>query len=132
MRKKVIKIIAFAALIGILSGNVFATTAPTPSTYSNEKKMQPFILDNFKVIEMTLKHFHVDSAKLANYIKEGKKLEDVLKAEKISVRRFKKRVIEEYFKAVQEGVANKQLTQEQACQLKTAIKETVKGWLPKK
>lgn len=148
MRQKVIKTIAFIVLVGMMCGSAFATEqgmpvqqgAPTqepvkqttPSTYSNEKKSQPFILDNFKVIEMTLNHFGVDNTKLADYIKQGKKLEDVLKAERISVRRFKKRVVEEYFKAVEEGVANKQLTTEQANQLKTAIKETVKGWLPRK
>jgi len=154
MRRKEIKIIAFSVLVCMMCGSVFATVTtpagqtaaptqvprptptptptPTPSTQPNEKKDQPFILDNFKVIEMTLNHFGVDSIKLANYIKQGKKLEDVLKAEKISVKKFKKQVVEEYFKAVQEGIANEQLTEEQASQLKSAIKETVKGWLPRK
>lgn len=111
-----------------------STQAPqtTPGTYSNGKKAQPFILDNFKVIEMTLNHFGVDRAKLADYIKQGKKLEDVLKAERISVRRFKNQVVKEYFKVVEDGLANNQLTEEQADQLKAAIRETVKGWLPRK
>lgn len=146
MRKKIAKIIAFIGLGSMLAVNLLASqpdrvlqstpqqqtpNQTTPSVY-DQKKPQPFILDNFKVIEMTLKHFGIDSAELANYIKEGKKLEDVLKEEKISVKRFKRRVMEEYFKAVDEGVANKQLTKEQASQLKNAIKDTVKGWLPRK
>jgi hypothetical protein len=173
MRKKEIKIIAFAVLACMICSSTFATTttpagqtspngtptstvAPTPTptptpmptstgapastqvpqtnsgNYSNGKKSQPFVLDNFKVIEMTLSHFGVDSTKLADYIRQGKKLEDVLKAERISVRRFKRKIIEEYYKAVEEGVANNQLTEEQADKLKSAIKETVKGWLPRK
>lgn len=108
------------------------TPQTAPGSSSNGKKTQPFILDNFKVIEATLGHFGVDSAKLADYIRQGKKLEDVLKAEKISVKKFKKQVVTEYFKAVEQGLDEGQLTEEQANQLKNAIQETVKGWLPRK
>ncbi|WP_069998015.1 hypothetical protein [Cellulosilyticum sp. I15G10I2] len=103
-----------------------------PNDPSKQSQAQPFVLDNFKVIETTLKSFGVDSRELANYIKQGKKLEDVLKAEKISIRKFKKQVMAEYFKVVDQGVTNKQLTTQQASQLKKAIKETVKSWLPRK
>jgi hypothetical protein len=110
-----------------------ATPRPTATPAPNNSiRPQPFVLDNFKVIERTLKCFGVDSTELANYIKEGKKLEDVLRAERISTKKFKRQVLKEYYKAVEEGVANKQLTEEQAKQLKMAIKETVKGWLPRK
>ncbi len=101
-------------------------TKPTP-----DQKAKPFMLDNFKVIANTLAGLGVDEAKLTSYIKEGKKLEDVLKAEKISTRKFKKCVIKEYNRVVDQAVKNKQLTCEQAKQLKAAIKQTIKNWLPK-
>ena len=96
------------------------------------QKQKPFMLDNFKVIATTLGRFGVDEGKLTNYIKEGKKLEDVLKIEKISTRKFKKAIIKEYNKVVDEGVKNKQITCEQSKQLKVAIKQTIKDWLPQK
>ena len=113
-------------------------TCPTkPSTCPNKpstcpNKPQPFALDNFKVIQATLAGCGVDEQELAAYIKQGKKLEDVLKEEKISTRKFKKRVLKEYCKVIDQAVKDGQLTNEQGAQLKEAIKETVKNWLPKK
>ena len=108
------------------------TTKPGPCTKpAQDQKAKPFMLDNFKVIANTLAGLGVDEAKLTSYIKEGKKLEDVLKVEKISTRKFKKCVIKEYNRVVDQAVKNKQLTCEQAKQLKAAIKQTIKNWLPK-
>ncbi len=108
------------------------STKPGPCTKpAQDQKAKPFMLDNFKVIANTLAGLGVDEAKLTSYIKEGKKLEDVLKAEKISTRKFKKCVIKEYNRVVDQAVKNKQLTCEQAKQLKAAIKQTIKNWLPK-
>ena len=113
-------------------------TKPAPSCKMKSKckpgsqKQKPFMLDNFKVIATTLGRFGVDEAKLTTYIKEGKKLEDVLRIEKISTRKFKKAIIKEYNKVVDEGVKNKQITCEQSKQLKSAIKQTIKDWLPQK
>ncbi len=108
------------------------STKPTPCPETApEQKNKPFMLDNFKVIANTLAGLGVDEAKLTCYIKEGKKLEEVLKLEKISTRKFKKCVIKEYNKVVDNAVKNKQLTCEQAKQLKVAIKQTIKNWLPK-
>lgn len=108
------------------------STKPAPCTKPTpDQKAKPFMLDNFKVIANTLAGLGVDEAKLTSYIKEGKKLEDVLKAEKISTRKFKKCVIKEYNRVVDQAVKNKQLTCEQAKQLKAAIKQTIKNWLPK-
>lgn len=104
--------------------------APAPKAQT-EQKEKPFMLDNFKVIANTLAGLGVDEAELTSYIKEGKKLEDVLKLEKISTRKFKKCIIKEYNKVVDEAVKNKQLTCEQGKQLKVAIKQTIKNWLPK-
>lgn len=100
-----------------------------PKTPMNQKE-KPFMLDNFKVIANTLAGLGVDEAELTSYIKEGKKLEDVLKIEKISTKKFKKCIIKEYNKVVDEAVKNKQLTCEQGKQLKIAIKQTIKNWLP--
>ncbi len=114
------------------------STCPNkPSTCPNKKpecpnKPKPFALDNFKVIQATLASCGVDGQELAEYIKQGKKLEDVLKAENISVSKFKKRVLKEYCKVINEAVKSGQLTNEQGAQLKDAIKDTVKNWLPKK
>ena len=108
------------------------STKPGPCTKpAQDQKAKPFMLDNFKVIANTLAGLGVDEAKLTSYIKEGKKLEDVLKVEKISTRKFKKCVIKEYNRVVDQAVKNKQLTCEQAKQLKAAIKQTIKNWLPK-
>nr|WP_302599557.1 hypothetical protein [uncultured Cellulosilyticum sp.] len=114
------------------------STCPNkPSTCPNKKpecpnKPKPFALDNFKVIQATLASCGVDEQELAAYIKQGKKLEDVLKAENISVRKFKKRVLKEYCRVINEAVKSGELTNEQGAQLKEAIKDTVKNWLPKK
>lgn len=111
---------------------VAPTVKPAPAPKSQtEQKEKPFMLDNFKVIANTLAGLGVDEAELTSYIKEGKKLEDVLKLEKISTRKFKKCIIKEYNKVVDEAVKNKQLTCEQGKQLKVAIKQTIKNWLPK-
>lgn len=136
MKKRWIQSITAILLICMVGGSVMGAsqvpgTQTTPGSYQVEKK-RPFMLDNFKVIEATLKGFGVDQNELRAYIGQGKKLEDVLKIEKISLKKFKKQVVKEYFKVVDEGVANKQLTEEQAKQLRKAITETVKGWLPKK
>ena len=98
----------------------------------NTEKQKPFTLDHFKMIINTLKKMGVEESKVVTYIKEGKKLEDILKAEKINTRKFKKCIIKEYFKVVDEAVGNGQITKEQAKQLKAAIKETICNWLPKK
>ncbi len=135
LTKKVIGYI----LIGLLALPSFASPASSPSTQPTQQptqqqqnKVNPFVLDNFKVIATTLKDLGVTQDELMTYIREGKKLEDVLKVRKIPVKKFKKTVLIEYYKVVDEGVAKKQLSEEQATQLKTAIQETVKGWLPKK
>lgn len=110
-----------------------STTNPSTTDAPNQSRQtKPFTLDNFKVIENTLKCFGVDSRELAQYIKQGKKLEEVLKEERISVKKFKKQILREYYKTIDEAIMNKQLTQKQSTQLKKAIKDTVKGWLPRK
>ncbi|WP_054743796.1 hypothetical protein [Cellulosilyticum ruminicola] len=106
-----------------------STCPGKPNACPNKPK--PFALDNFKVIQATLAGCGVDEQELAAYIKQGKKLEDVLKEEKISTRKFKKRVLKEYCKVIDQAVKDGQLTNEQGAQLKEAIKETVKNWLPK-
>ena len=98
----------------------------------NTEKQKPFTLDHFKMIVSALKKMGVEENQIVTYIKEGKKLEDILKAEKISTKKFKKCIIKEYFKVVDEAVKNGQITVEQCKQLKSAIKETIKNWLPKK
>ena len=106
-----------------------------PKLHQDEKnceKKRPFTLDHFKMIVNTLKKMGVEENQIVTYIKEGKKLEDILKAEKINTKKFKKCITKEYFKVVDEAVKNGQITVEQSKQLKTAIKETIKNWLPKK
>ena len=98
----------------------------------NAEKQKPFTLDHFKMITNALKKMGVSENQIVSYIKDGKKLEDILKAEKISTKKFKKCITKEYFKVVDEAVNNGQITTEQSKQLKGAIKETIKNWLPKK
>ncbi|PHV71428.1 hypothetical protein CS063_05100 [Sporanaerobium hydrogeniformans] len=133
---KLIKKISVIALAGLLAlPSLAASTTPAPSsapTTQESIQSKPFVLDNFKVIATTLNRLGVSKEDLLTYIQEGKKLEDVLALRKISAKKFKKVVLNEYFKVVDEGVAMKQLSAEQAAQLKAAIQETVKGWLPKK
>lgn len=93
-----------------------------------EKKT--FTLDHFKMIVCTLKQLGMQESEIADYIKQGKKLEDILKAEKINPKKFKKCIIKQYNKVIDEGAKEGQLTKEQCKQLKVAIKETVKNWLP--
>lgn len=121
-----------------------ATTSPEasqgakPSVCPNTKEMpqkeqqKPFTLDHFKMIVNALKKVGVEESQIVVYIKEGKKLEDILKAEKINTKKFKKCLMKEYFAVVDEAVKNGQITSEQSKQLKAAIKETIANWLPKK
>ena len=137
MKNKLNKILVFIVLVAMMSSSALAVlptqgNQTTPSIYSHQRKVQPFVLDNFKIIEATLNHLGVTNEELTAFIKQGKKLEDVLKIKKISIKKFKKEVIKEYYKAVDEGLLQKQINEEQASQLKNAIKETIKGWLPKK
>lgn len=137
MKIKISKYLFGVILVSMIGSTAFAAQQPnhrreSPTTTQENKNGQPFVLDNFKVIETTLDHLGVKNDELTILIRQGKKLEDVLKEKKIPVKKFKKEVIKEYYRAVDEGIANKQLTTEQSDQLKAAIKETVKGWLPKK
>ena len=100
-----------------------ALKAQTP-----EKK--PFTLDHFKMIVCTLKQLGMEENEIADYVKQGKKLEEILKAKKINPKKFKKCIIKQYNKAIDEGVKGGQITKEQCKQLKAAIKETVNNWLP--
>lgn len=90
---------------------------------------KPFYLDHFGVIKSSLKKFGVSGEKLATYIREGKKLEDVLEIENIPVKKFKKEVIKQYNTRVKAGVKEGSLTKEQAKKLKQAINTTIKKWL---
>lgn len=115
-----------------------AVQSPKPSACPNTKEMpqkqqqKPFTLDHFKMIVNALKKVGVEESQIVVYIKEGKKLEDILKAEKINTKKFKKYLMKEYFAVVDEAVKNGQITAEQSKQLKAAIKETIANWLPKK
>lgn len=91
---------------------------------------KPFMLDHFKMIVNALKKLGVEEKQVVTYIKEGKKLEDILKAEKIKPKKFKKCILKEYNKVVDEAQKNGQITCEQSKQLKAAIKETINHWLP--
>lgn len=97
-----------------------------------EAPQKTFTLDHFKMIVCTLKQLGMEDQEIASYIKQGKKLEDILEAKKISPKKFKKCIIKQYNKVIDEGVKEGQLTKEQSKQLKCAIKETVKNWLPNK
>ncbi len=90
---------------------------------------KPFYLDHFGIIKKSLKTFNVSGEKLATYIREGKKLEDVLEIENIPIKKFKKEVIKQYNAKVKEGVKEGNLTKEQAKKLRQAIDQTIKKWL---
>ena len=112
------------------------STKPCPKSTSGatikkgEKK--PFMLDHFKMIVNALKKLGVEEKEIVTYIKEGKKLEEILNEEHIKPKKFKKCILKEYNKVVDEAQKNGQITCEQAKQLKAAIKETIKNWLPTK
>lgn len=99
---------------------------------NNKQQQKPFVLDHFKMIVNTLKQLGVEESEITNYIKEGKKLEEILKAEKISPKKFKKCMYKQYCEVIDAAVKEGKITAEQAKQLKTAIKETIHNWLPKK
>ena len=115
-----------------------AVQSPKPSTCPNKKEMpqkeqqKAFTLDHFKMIVNALKKVGVEENQIVAYIKDGKKLDEILKLEKINTKKFKKCLTKEYFAVVDEAVKNGQITEEQSKQLKAAIKETVANWLPKK
>ena len=108
------------------------TTKKTENPCKKTCPNKPFTLDHFKMIVNTLKKMGVEEQEIVTYIKEGKKLEEILKTKRINPKKFKKCIIKEYYKAVDEAQKNGQITTEQAKQLKCAIKETIKNWLPKK
>ena len=99
---------------------------------SGTKDQKPFMLDHFKMIVVTLKKMGIEEKQIVTYIKEGKKLEDILKAENIKPKKFKKCIIKEYNKTIDEAQKSGQITCEQAKQLRAAVKETIKNWLPNK
>ena len=116
-----------------------ALTAPTNKPNASSSKscgleqkpgQKPFMLDHFKMIVNALKKLGVEEKQIVTYIKEGKKLEDILKAEKIKPKKFKKCILKEYNKVVDEAQKKGQITCEQSKQLKSAIKETINNWLP--
>ncbi len=147
MKNKKWQAVACLTLSALMSASPLmataTTTTPTAQTQektdtkadakANEKKAtKPFTLDHFKMIVNALKTLGVSEQDIVTYIKEGKKLEDILKAEKIKPKKFKKAILKEYYKALDEAEKQNLITDEQEKQLKTAIKETVKNWLPKK
>ena len=93
---------------------------------------KPFMLDHFKMIVVTLKKMGVEEKQIVTHIKEGKKLEDILQKENIKPKKFKRCIIKEYNKAIDEAQKSGQITCEQSKQLKAAVKETIKNWLPNK
>lgn len=107
------------------------TTKKTENPCKKTCPNKPFTLDHFKMIVNTLKKMGVEEQEIVTYIKEGKKLEEILKTKRINPKKFKKCIIKEYYKTVDEAQKNGQITAEQAKQLKCAIKETIKNWLPK-
>lgn len=99
---------------------------------NNKQQQKPFVLDHFKMIVNTLKQLGVEESEITGYIKEGKKLEEILKAEKINPKKFKKCMYKQYCEVIDAAVKEEKITAEQAKQLKAAIKETIQNWLPKK
>lgn len=95
------------------------------------QEQRRFMLNNFVIIQTTLEKLGISNDELEKLIKQGKNLEQVLKEKDISVRKFKKEVLKEYYKAVDEGIEKDLITSEEGKKLKSAIKETIKGWLPK-
>lgn len=95
-------------------------------------QQKPFTLDHFKMIVNALKRLGVDEKEIITYIKDGKKLDDILKAKHINPNKFKRCIIKEYCKVINEAQKNNQITCQQSKQLKATIKETIKNWLPSK
>ena len=126
-------------VVSIAASSTFAAQMPQSKTKTEIDKKQEsikekktFVLDNFKMIASALKALGVECDELSTYIKEGKNLEDVLREEKISVRKFKKELLKAYQAEVEEAVKAGKLTSQQGKQLNAAIKETVKSWQVKK
>ncbi len=138
MRKIRIKILTIVLTILAIQSSCFAyegISGNTLKTSSNSaclmQEKRRFALNNFIIIQTTLEKLGIPNDELETLIKQGKNLEQVLKEKDIPVRKFKKEVLKEYYKAVDEGIDNKLITPEEGKRLKSAIKETIKGWLPK-
>lgn len=142
MKKKISRMMGMLLAVMLISSSIFAQAVPntsqstTPSTYNTEKKeVKPsapsniFVIDNFKIIQTTLDKLGVAPSELEQMIKEGKNLKQVLEVKDITVKKFKKNVLKEYYRVINEGVKNNQITSTQGEMLKKAIKEKVMGWL---
>lgn len=105
-----------------------ATTVCAPAN-QKQNKQEVFVIDNFKVISTTLEQLGVTYDELQGLIKEGKKLKDVLEVKEINVKKFKKELIKQYNKVIDEGVNEGKLTKEEGKMLKKAIKEKIMNWL---
>lgn len=138
MRKIKIKILTIVLSVLCIQGSCFAYTCISndslkisSNTACPMQDQRRFTLNNFIIIQTTLEKLGISNDELEKLIKQGKNLEQVLKEKDISVRKFKKEVLKEYYKAVDEGIEKRLITPEEGKKLKSAIKETIKGWLPK-
>lgn len=92
---------------------------------------QPFVIDNFKIIQSALEKLGVTPTELQGMIKEGKKLGEVLAIKNIPDAKFKKVLIKEYNAVIKAGLEEGQISKEEANMLKYAVKQKVKSWSSK-
>ena len=88
-----------------------------------------FKVDNFQIIQASLQKLGIEPEELETLIKEGKKLPEILEMKEITVKKFKKVLLKEYYKVIEQGVKDKQITKTQGKMLKEAIKEKIDEWM---
>ncbi len=133
--RKILTIVLFACFV---QSSIFAQpcalcqkSAISSNTGCPVQDQRRFTLNNFIIIQSTLEKLGVPNDELEVLIKQGKNLQQVLKEKNIPVKKFKKEVLKEYYKAVDEGIDRNLISPEEGKRLKSAIKETIKNWLPK-
>ena len=141
MKKKGRGYVSILLAMVMMSTPVFACTATpkanlsqTQSSKEANRKDQPkaegkFTVDNFKMIAQALEKLGVSSEMLDEMIREGKNLPEVLEAQNIQVKKFKKVLLKEYYAIIKQGVEDGKLTKEDAKMLKYAIKQKIMAWL---
>lgn len=133
MKRHTIKYLSLLLASMLLTTPLLAcNTTPRANTSTTSACVkQPFVIDNFKIIQTTLEKLGVTPAELQGMIKEGKKLGDVLEIKNIPEAKFKKVLIKEYNAVIKAGLEEGQISKEEANMLKYAVKQKVKNWSSK-
>ncbi|MGL4345281.1 MAG: hypothetical protein ACRCTE_08795 [Cellulosilyticaceae bacterium] len=133
MKQSHIKWMSVMLLCVLYANPILAcNTTPRANTSTTSACVkQPFVIDNFKIIQAALEKLGVTPTELQQMIKEGKKLGEVLEVKHIPDAKFKKVLIKEYHTVIKKGLSEGQISKEEANMLNYAVKQKVKNWSSK-